>query len=118
MRTHRFALLLEGIAFGRNANPSLRSLKTSRFSPPAGGFLHGETPSFPDPLSAGSIPTSLLSAKKTKRYHKDIFLFWAGAEGIEPSLAVLETDVIPFHYAPIEQTPPRRGFDHFLISLC
>ena len=25
----------------------------------------------------------------------------AGAEGIEPPMAVLETDVIPFNYAPI-----------------
>ena len=44
----------------------------------------------------------------------------AGAEGIEPSLAVLETDVIPFHYAPLinHQNPAKRGDDYLFTSLC
>ena len=30
----------------------------------------------------------------------DFFIFFAGEVGIEPTTSVLETDVIPFNYAP------------------
>ena len=48
---------------------------------------------FPDPLG-------LDSDIKTKQPNHLVELFLAGAEGVEPSLMVLETTVKPFNYAP------------------
>ena len=49
-------------------------------------------------LYSGSIPFTPTTSQNTDTPYFGRFL--AGAEGIEPSSAVLETDILPLNYAP------------------
>ncbi len=52
------------------------------------------------------------------RIHHRIAYYMAGAEGIEPATAVLETDVIPLHHAPVSQPRIAQGFGPEKLKLC
>ena len=51
-------------------------------------------------MYSGSIPRPHLDLKFPKIWQAYFGEFLAGAEGIEPSSAVLETDILPLNYAP------------------
>lgn len=70
-------------------------------------FLHGRTPSPPDP-SSGSNPGDGACLKINILYlikfDSLIFSFKAGPPGFEPGSSVLETEILPLNYRPFFQS--------------
>lgn len=61
------------------------------------------------------------SARNLKQSFNKNRTLLAGEEGIEPSLSVLETDVLPLNYSPINkilfESPKRKRVDSFSTFL-